>query len=138
MGRECRAASRAPQRSVLPSLVGRRRTVTCRIPFAPLPPLPSGNRDGFPPCLGASFADYFGLVHFAVSAELRSPRRTDYYDLGRNYTAQAPNAASVRAPYAASMWSRPLPFPRFGFALPSPIVLSDRTVKPAGPPCDVQ
>jgi len=83
----------------------------------------------------------------AVSTELYSPRRadtrdrprrTDYYDLGRYYTAQAPNAASVRAPYAFSMWSRPLPFPRFGFALPSPIVLSDRTVKPAGPPCDVQ
>ena len=31
------------------------------------------------------------------------PRRTDYYDLDRSYSAQAPNAVPIRAPYAASM-----------------------------------
>ena len=34
--------------------------------------------------------------------------------------------------------SRPLPFPRFGFFLPSPMVLSIRTVKESGPPLDDQ
>jgi hypothetical protein len=55
-----------------------------------------------------------------------------------DYSAQASSPAPSSAPNASSMWSTPLPSPRLGLALPSPIVVSDRMVKDSGPPLDSQ